>query len=216
MTEEISGIIGGFYGIVNTGSVGFEPVATAIEMLRGGARVIQLRCKLSTPGETLFFGEKIMELKSRFQFTFIVNDDPWIAFKSGADGVHLGQKDVSCREAREIIGPDKIIGVSTHNDAELFKALQDEADYVGFGPIFHTRSKINPDPVQGLKGLERALGISTVPVVAIGGIKNENIRDVISTGVQAVASIDSVYSSNDICGTVAAYTGIFDEMRKGR
>jgi len=216
MTEEISKIISGFYGIVNADAVGFEPAAAALEMLRGGARVIQLRCKLSSPKEMLFFAEKIMELKSGFGFTFIVNDDPRIASKTGADGVHLGQKDVSCREAREIVGRDKIVGVSTHNDAELEKALGDGADYVGFGPIFHTRSKKNPDPVQGLKGLERALGISTVPVVAIGGINRENIRDVISTGVQAAASIEAVYGTNDIRGSVAALSGLFDEMRKGR
>lgn len=128
---------------------------------------------------------------------FVVNDRCDVAMAVGADGVHLGQEDLPLADARAILGPDKLVGISTHN---LNQAIQAEAGgtaYIGFGPIFPTATKENPDPVVGVAGLREVRAKVRIPIVAIGGINAGNIAEVRSAGVDCVAVVSAVLSAAD-------------------
>ena len=126
-----------------------------------------------------------------------INDRPDVARLCGADGVHLGQDDLPLAEARAIVGPEMIIGISTHSDEEIDAAQG--ADYIGFGPIFATQSKPGAalPPPHGLEGLRRAVRCSRIPVVAIGGITAANAAEVAATGARCAAAIAELCRSPD-------------------
>jgi thiamine-phosphate pyrophosphorylase len=115
---------------------------------------------------------------------FIVNDDPEIARRTGADGVHLGQGDMPYGRARAIVGNSALIGVSTHSVEQMKNACALKPDYVGVGPVYATPTKKNPDPVIGLDGMREMLAVATVPAVAIGGITLENLPQVLEAGAR--------------------------------
>ncbi len=122
----------------------------------------------------------------------IMNDRADLCLAAGYDGLHVGQDDLSPESARRIIGPDRWLGVSTHNPEQLSEADQSSADYVAIGPVFATTSKANPDPVVGLAGVRRARELTRKPLVAIGGITRANARSVIEAGADAVAVISDL------------------------
>lgn len=125
--------------------------------------------------------------------TIIVNDRVDVALAAGADGVHLGQDDLPPAEARKILGPDAIIGFSTHSVEQATAALELPIDYLAIGPIFATSTKLNPDPVVGLEGLrEVRSAIGSFPLVAIGGIDRENARSVLDARADSVALISDL------------------------
>src|SRR5690606_31174676 len=126
---------------------------------------------------------------------FFMNDRPDLALLAEADGVHLGQHDLSVAEARRIVGGRMLIGRSTHNLAQLRRALREPPDYVAIGPVFATQSKQNPDPVLGLDRARRMLGACSIPAVAIGGISSERLRDVLAAGFRSYALIGEVGQS---------------------
>lgn len=127
----------------------------------------------------------------------IINDRVDIALAVGADGVHLGQTDLPIEAAREI-APDLVIGVSTHNLAQVKAAVAAGADYLGYGPVFATSTKENPDPVQGIQALRSAVQAAGVtPIVAIGGITPASAAEVYATGVACICAISSVNSAPD-------------------
>ena len=134
----------------------------------------------------------------------IVNDRLDVALAGGADGVHLGQDDLPLLAARRIAPPGFLIGVSTHNQAQAATAMRDGADYIGFGPIFATASKRNPDPCVGLAGLTAVCARARVPVVAIGGITPARVPELIAAGAQAVAIIAAVNQAPDIYAAALA------------
>jgi thiamine-phosphate pyrophosphorylase len=121
-----------------------------------------------------------------------MNDRADLCLAANFDGLHIGQDDLSPASARSIIGPDRWLGVSTHNTEQLAEADKTSADYLAIGPIFATRSKENPDPVVGLEGLRRARELTRKPLVAIGGITRSNAASVISAGADAVAVISDL------------------------
>jgi thiamine-phosphate diphosphorylase len=127
-----------------------------------------------------------MGIAKKFDATLIVNDHPDIALAADADGVHLGQDDLPVKEARKIMGKNRIIGISTHTVEQARDADRDGADYIGFGPVFHTTTKDagRPKGIEMLREIKRQVRI---PVVAIGGITTENIRPVLEAGADAVA-----------------------------
>jgi thiamine-phosphate diphosphorylase len=174
---------GGLYAIVDS----LERAGAAVE---GGAAVVQLRMKRAGAMEILSTARAVAAL-CKGRAAFIMNDRSDIARLSGADGVHLGQDDLPVKAAREIIGPGKLVGVSTHSDAEIDAALAAGADYLGFGPVFATASKDAAlPPPHGLAGLVRAVArAGGVPVVAIGGITSETVREVAATGARCAAAI---------------------------
>lgn len=122
----------------------------------------------------------------------IMNDRADLCLAADFDGVHVGQDDLSPDSVRKIIGPDRWLGVSTHNPEQLLGAELTSADYLAIGPVFATSSKENPDPVVGLEGVRRARELTRKPLVAIGGITRANARSVIDAGADSVAVISDL------------------------
>ena len=193
----------GVYAVAD-GAVGSGLLELVAAFVRGGAVVVQLRAKASglrlqasglRTGELLEVAREARKI-CRGALLFI-NDRPEVARLCGADGVHLGQEDLPLAEARAIVGPGMIIGVSTHSDAEIDAAQG--ADYLGFGPIFATQSKPGAalPPPHGIEGLRRAVQRSRVPVVAIGGITAANAAEVAATGAHCAAAIAELCRAPD-------------------
>lgn len=165
--------------------------------LTGGASVIQLRVKGGSVREMYDAALKMREIVRDSGALFIVNDSVEVAMAVGADGVHIGQDDMPVRAVRKIVGPDMIIGVSTHSVPEAVKAESEGTDYVGFGPIFPTSTKLDADTVKGPEALREIKAAVGVPVVAIGGIDAGNINDVVRAGADAAAVISAISDSAD-------------------
>ncbi|MDD2732420.1 MAG: bifunctional hydroxymethylpyrimidine kinase/phosphomethylpyrimidine kinase [Desulfuromonadaceae bacterium] len=164
------------------------------QALRGGVSVVQYRAKDLGYDERLREAGDLKQLCARFGTTFIVNDDLRLAKELDADGVHLGQDDGAIAEARELLGPNKIIGKSTHNTEEAVRAEQEGADYIGFGALYPTESKVISH-LPGIEGLATVRGAVKIPIVAIGGITPGNACRVIDAGADALAVISSILSN---------------------
>ncbi len=166
-------------------------LAAAQELAGAGCRFIQYRNKSGDAREML---EHARGLKKRFgdPVRLIMNDRADLALTADFDGVHVGQEDLSPESVRKIIGPDRILGVSTHNPEQLTEADRTTADYLAIGPVFATSSKRKPDPVVGLEGVRRARRLIRKPLVAIGGITRANAASVIEAGADSVAVISDL------------------------
>jgi thiamine-phosphate pyrophosphorylase len=167
----------------------------AEQLLRGGATLIQYRDK---SGNTRRFLSCARELRriTRERAVLIVNDRPDLCLASGADGVHLGQDDLSPEAARRMFDPNHlVIGFSTHNPEQVQQAGSMPVDYIAVGPVFSTTSKARPDPVIGLEGVRRARALTSKPLVAIGGITRKNCRQVVEAGADSVAVISDLLES---------------------
>jgi thiamine-phosphate pyrophosphorylase len=162
-------------------------------LLTGGARFIQLRDKEAGGRELLEQAMACLKLTREAGATLIINDRVDVALTAGADGVHLGQEDLSVAEAREILGEDKIIGVSTHSIAQFRAALETSADYIALGPVYPTTTKENPAAVVGLNLVSEARKLTDRPLVAIGGINHKRAPKVIAAGADCVAVISALY-----------------------
>lgn len=159
-----------------------------------GVSHVQLRAKSADGRTFLALADRVAAALRGTGATFIVNDRVDIAAAVGA-GVHLGQHDLPAVEARRLLGPDAVIGRSTHSPDELARALTEPVSYVAFGPVFVTRTKANPDPVVGLEGLSRAAATAHAagrPLVAIGGITLTTAPSVVAAGADAVALISAL------------------------
>jgi thiamine-phosphate pyrophosphorylase len=189
----------GLYAIVD-GSAARPPLELVQAFLRGGASVVQLRLKTLPARELVAVAREAAAICRQRDALLLVNDRPDVARVAGADGVHLGQEDFPPAAAREVLGDDSLIGVSTHSDAEIDAALAAGADYLGFGPVFETRSKADaplPQP-HGLSGLERAVRrAAPVPVVAIGGLTAGSAAGVARTGAACAAAIGELCHAAD-------------------
>ena len=160
----------------------------AEELAGGGATLIQLREKNSSAKEILRVARALRRVLPS-EVALILNDRADLALAAAAEGVHVGQDDIPADSARRIVGPDRIVGLSTHNPEQVREAETTKADYVAVGPVFATVSKDNPDPVIGLEGVRQARALTQKPIVAIGGIALENCRSVIEAGADSVAVI---------------------------
>ena len=168
----------------------------AEEALAGGADCLQLREKTLDSAELLRRARQLVELCHRYERLCLINDRSDIAILSGADGVHVGQEDVPAIEVRKLVGPGKIIGVSTHNIAQAKRAWLDGADYIGVGPIFPSQTKPR-DFVAGLEYARQAAAEIPIPVVAIAGITAGNVDEVLAAGIRAVAVTAAVVGCDD-------------------
>jgi thiamine-phosphate pyrophosphorylase len=173
---------------------------TAQQLIEAGVRLLQYRSKGRTAGEALEISRKLAAIAAARQATFLVNDRPDIAYLSGADGVHVGQTDLSVEDARTVIGAEKWIGISTHNEAQFRAAIQTSADYVAVGPVFATKSKENPDPVVGTEYIRRVRRLTRKPIVAIGGITLERAAEVMEAGADSVAVISGILCAENPAG----------------
>jgi thiamine-phosphate pyrophosphorylase len=218
----------GVYAIAD-GSAG-KPVLDLVgAFVRGGAAVVQLRLKTSGlrprasglgpeafgSGEFLAIAREARKLCAPGKTLLIINDRPDIARLAEADGVHLGQDDLPWAEARSIVGPHMIVGVSTHSDAEIDAAQG--ADYIGFGPIFATQSKPGAKlpPPHGLEGLRRAVKRSRIPVVAIGGITVQNAGAVAEAAARCCAAIAELCGAPDPEAATRAMAAAFQPEARG-
>jgi thiamine-phosphate diphosphorylase len=161
--------------------------------LDGGANLIQLRDKEASGRELLDQAIACLKMTSKAGATLIINDRVDVALTAGADGVHLGQDDLSVDEAREILGEDKIIGVSTHSIDQFRAALETSANYIAVGPVYPTLTKDNPALVVGLELVHEARKLTDRPLVAIGGISHARAPEVIAAGADCVAVISALY-----------------------
>jgi thiamine-phosphate pyrophosphorylase len=166
-------------------------VAFATELVAGGCTLLQYRNKNGN-GRVLL--EQARELKKCLTsgHRLIMNDRADLALAAGFDGVHVGQDDLLPESVRRIIGPDRWLGVSTHNPEQVQEADQTTADYLAIGPVFSTSSKEKPDPVVGLEGVRRARQLTRKPLVAIGGITRANAASVMEAGADSVAVISDL------------------------
>lgn len=175
------------------------------EALEGGADFIQLRDKKSTKKQILEKAKALRELTKQYNVPFIVNDHIDIAIAVNADGVHLGQDDLPLREARNIIGDKKIIGISTHSLEQARAAERGGADYIGVGPIFPTQTKEDVVEPVTLSYLREVVENISIPFVPIGGIKLHNVDEVLDAGAKNVCVVSEVVGSEDVKGTCEAF-----------
>ncbi|MGH9511242.1 MAG: thiamine phosphate synthase [Terriglobales bacterium] len=166
-------------------------VAVAEEMVAGGAALLQYRNKSGNAREMLDHARELKRLIGK-SAQLVMNDRADLCVAAGFDGVHLGQHDLSPAGARRVIGPNLLLGISTHNPQQVAAADKTSADYIAIGPVFVTASKANPDPVIGLEGVRDARRLTGKPLVAIGGITRANCRSVIDAGADSVAVISDL------------------------
>jgi thiamine-phosphate pyrophosphorylase len=164
----------------------------ARQLRAGGVTLVQYRDKSGPPQEVLQAAATLREIFSGSNAKLIMNDRADLAVLAGFDGVHVGQDDLSPEGARAVVGPQRIVGVSTHNDEQLRAAAASCADYIAIGPVFTTATRQNPDPVVGLEGVRRARALTRKPLVAIGGITPKNARNVIDAGADSIAVISAL------------------------
>ena len=181
------------YPITDTRLTGLSHAAQVERLIAAGARFIQLREKYATPKDFYADAERALEIARRGGARIIINDRVDIALALKADGLHLGQDDLPPEKAREILGPDAIIGFSTHSVRQAIEAASMPVDYVAIGPVFATQTKEKPDAVVGLAGIEEVrAAIGGFPLVAIGGIRPENARACFDAGADSLAVIKSL------------------------
>lgn len=186
------------YAVTDRAWVGKLTLPQQVEAaLKGGATCVQLREKNLADSSILAEAREISALCKQYRVPFILNDNVALAAQCGADGVHLGQEDMDPAEARRILGPDAIIGVSAHNVAEAKAAVAAGADYLGCGAMFATTTKTNVTalPKETLRAICAAVG---VPVVAIGGISKQNLLSLAHCGEAGVALVSAIFAAEDI------------------
>ncbi len=168
------------------------------ELVRGGAQLVQIRDKSTPDRELLSDLRQCNEFALKKGVTLIINDRCDLVLSCSASGVHLGQEDLPPEAARAVLGEEKIIGLSTHSLAQVKKSIHLPIQYIGFGPIYSTATKLDPSPTVGLKLLAQACRASSVPVVAIGGIGLNQVRDVLNSGASSVGIISSLMKAEDL------------------
>lgn len=169
-----------------------EVVTAAVE---GGVTMVQLREKECPTGEFITLARALKEALAPHGVPLIINDRVDVALAVDADGVHIGQSDMSYEDARRLLGPDKIIGLSVENFSDLERANSLDVDYVGISPVYGTPTKSDTAEPFGLEGLRRAVSLSAHPTVAIGGMNATTIGEIMQTGVDGVAVVSAICSA---------------------
>ena len=169
---------------------------TAVALRDAGVRFLQYRDKMASDAVVVERMRRLRAIFPRGEATLLLNDRVRLCAAAEADGVHVGQDDMAPERARELLGPAMLVGVSTHNMAQVRAAeMAGGADYLAIGPVFVTDTKHNPDPVVGLEGVTAARALTDAPLVAIGGITQQNAHVVIDAGADAVAVISGLLPS---------------------
>ncbi len=174
-------------------------------LIEGGARVVQLREKELSDGEFFKLARLFRLRTARAGMTLIINDRLDICRAVEADGLHLGQDDFPLREARKLLGPQTIIGVSTHSLKEALRAVKEGADYINVGPIFETQTKQHTGPPVGLDLFREINNQVTIPVTVMGGINLNNLDQVLRAGAKRIAVVSAVTAADDIVETVREF-----------
>ena len=206
-----------FYCITDSAhSLGRSNVEVVTQMLKAGIRIIQYREKDNGMTAKEMYREccEIRRLTADSGCFLIIDDYADLAFAVGADGVHIGQDDMPIEAVRSVVGDKMIIGLSTHSPEQMADAIEQHADYVGVGPIYRTFTKKNVcDPV-GLDYLDYAAGNATVPFVAIGGIKEHNLAEVVSRGAKMICLVTEISSAENIPAKIEVLRSVVNKARK--
>jgi thiamine-phosphate pyrophosphorylase len=186
------------YAIIDLGYVGARDVGAVGEaLIAGGVDLIQLRAKHSSISEIAKLGSGLHKLTGAASVPLIINDHPAIARDIGAEGVHVGQDDISIAEARAIVGRNCVVGRSTHSLDQAIRAFYEGADYIGFGPLFATPTKPNYAPI-GLEKIATVHDAVRIPIFCIGGIKLDNLPQVMDAGAERVVIVSGLLQAADI------------------
>ncbi|MDY0391738.1 thiamine phosphate synthase [Desulfobulbus oligotrophicus] len=202
----------GLYGITaEKFSAGRSNIEVVAKMIEGGIRIVQYREKrpYKSYGQMLAECRIIRKLTRDAGVLFIVNDYIDIALLTDADGVHVGQDDLPVPEIRRLLGPDRLIGLSTHDPEQAAAAVDAGADYIGVGPLFSTQTKEDVCAPVGLAYLEHVVRTSPLPFVAIGGIKESNLPEVIARGAKTVCLVTEIVAASDIVAMVQRLNAAF-------
>ena len=188
----------GLYAIIDSQALGVRShIEIAKELIRGGAKLIQFRDKLRSKSELLPIAQELKELCSKHDVLFIVNDYLGLVLAVGADGLHLGQKDLPISVARRLLPIDKLIGCSVNTIDQATAAESDGADYIAVGSIYPTSSKEGARVV-GVEVLRQIRQAVSLPLVAIGGINKDNVAEVLAAGADSVAVISATLKAEDV------------------
>lgn len=170
--------------------------------VRGGSRLVQVRAKDAADGAYLALAREAVAAARAGSAVLVVNDRPDVALLAGAGAVHLGQDDLAPKDARRVLLPGALLGLSAHDPSQVEAADGEPVDYVAVGPVFATRTKRDPHPVIGLAGVRAARARTRRPLVAIGGITADNAASVIEAGADGVAVVSAVLSEDDVAAAV--------------
>jgi thiamine-phosphate pyrophosphorylase len=185
------------YVILDAALITSPEIDCALRLAEAGVRLLQYRNKSAPTRRYLDTSRELALSLVPRGVSFLVNDRPDVAFLASATGVHVGQDDIDPEQARRVIGPDKLVGVSTHNLEQFERAAVSSADYIAVGPVFTTSTKANPDPVVGLDLVRRVRRLTDKPIVAIGGITLERAASAIEAGADSVAVISGIFGAPD-------------------
>jgi thiamine-phosphate pyrophosphorylase len=185
------------YVILDAGLVRGPIQRIAEQLIEAGVRLLQYRAKSQPARAMLETATELARITHKAGAMFCVNDRPDVAYLAGADGVHVGQEDLSVEQTRKVIGDGRWVGVSTHSREQFERAAATSADYIAIGPIYATSSKTNPDPVVGTELIRKLRPLTTKPIVAIGGIRLERAGEVIEAGADSVAVISDILGAAD-------------------
>ncbi|HID95165.1 MAG TPA: thiamine phosphate synthase [Candidatus Latescibacteria bacterium] len=192
----------GLYLITDSKLTGGRPLTEIVEAaIKGGVKVVQYREKDLSEEDMIRESRRLLEVTKRYGVPLIINDHVKVAISIGADGVHLGQEDMSVEKARKMLKKDRLIGISTHSLDEALYACNRGADYIGVGPIYVDSNikSVKPDvkrPV-GVELITRVKAAVPIPVIAIGGINRENISEVVGAGADGIAVIRAIFGAED-------------------
>ena len=204
------------YGIIDLGYTAPADVAlTAEKMIEGGVDIIQLRAKNYSEKDVLWLARDIAPVTREADVPFIINDFPEISAEVGAQGAHVGQDDLTPEQTRLLAGKKAIIGKSTHSYTQAVVARAEGADYVGLGPLFATPTKPGRKPI-GLNEIARAHQFVPIPIFCIGGIKLENLAEVIAAGAKRVVIVSAMLKAPDIASYARDARAMLSEMTKSK
>ena len=175
------------------------------QLLEGGAKILQLRVKSLAPKDFLDLARQVREQTRAAGCRLIINDRIDIALACDADGVHLGQDDLPLAAGKKLLG-DRIVGISTHDIAQAKEAERNGADYIGFGPMFGTTTKNTGLSARGIDMLKQIRAAMKIPIVAIGGINENNVQEVWQAGADSAAIISDILGADDVLEKVKSIT----------
>jgi thiamine-phosphate pyrophosphorylase len=193
-------IISRLYAIADAEVLAVRGVALADfagDLRAAGVGLVQYRDKTGSPQEVLRAATILRDAMAGSACRLIMNDRADLAVLANFDGVHVGQGDLSPADARRVVGPDRIVGVSTHTDEQVRIANQSCADYIAIGPVFATGTKPDASPVVGLEAVRHARSLTRKPLVAIGGITRANARSITDAGADSVAVISALFDAQE-------------------
>jgi thiamine-phosphate pyrophosphorylase len=200
------------YAVTDRTWLGGRTLADAVhDALEGGATFLQLREKNLDDDSFLQLALEIKEIAAKYKVPFVINDNINVALACGADGVHVGQKDMAAKDVRKIIGSDKILGVSAQTVEQAVAAEENGADYLGVGSVFSTSTKLDADAVS-FETLKEICQAVSIPVVAIGGINKDNARKLKGSGIDGIAVVSAIFAQENIREAAAELRQIAREV----